>query len=83
MKKYQTLKYRCFMEDRGKIKFNSTLDLLLSIGAATAPFSRCGWLISEILRKLQLQPDFDKKTQIIGLETCNSKASECYDYMLT
>jgi hypothetical protein len=43
----------------------------------------CGWLVSEILRKLQSQSDFDRKTHIIGLKNCNPKASECYDLMLT
>ena len=42
-----------------------------------------GWLISETLRKLSFQEDFNRKTQIIGLKNTNTKMSECYDQMLT
>lgn len=38
-----------------------------------------GWLISETLRKLSMQDDFNRRTQIIGLKNQNYKISECYD----
>lgn len=43
----------------------------------------CGWLISEIMRHLMFEDDFNKRTHIIGMKNMNSKASECYDYLLT
>lgn len=43
----------------------------------------CGWLISEIMRHLRFEEDFNKHTHIIGMKNLNSKASECYDFLLT
>jgi hypothetical protein len=43
----------------------------------------CGWLISEVLRKLADQEDFNKKTPIIGMKNMGHKVSEVYDYLLT
>jgi hypothetical protein len=42
-----------------------------------------GWLISEILRALAKEADFNRRTQIIGFKNTNTKASECYDYLFT
>lgn len=42
-----------------------------------------GWLISEILRSLAKETDFNRRTQIIGFKNTNTKASECYDYLFT
>ena len=43
----------------------------------------CGWLISEVLRKLMDEEDFNKKTYITGMKNLNPKTSEVYDYLLT
>jgi len=42
-----------------------------------------GWLISEILRTLSKEADFNRRTPIIGFKNTDQKASECYDYLLT
>ena len=43
----------------------------------------CGWLISEVLRKLMEEENFNKKTYITGLKNFNPKTSEVYDFLLT
>lgn len=43
----------------------------------------CGWLISEVMRHLLFEDEFNKKTHIIGMKNMNYNTSEVYDYLLT
>jgi hypothetical protein len=43
----------------------------------------CGWLLSEVLRRLLSEDDFNKKCSITGMKNLNHKTSEVYDFLLT